>query len=242
VTPLVTILKQPLKSSAVKGLRPHRMEPFTFSWPSAVLRMKLDGTVSTLVHPIALNDCDKDQQDPLPNQGCEAWRWTDKVTVYAAATGCRRLIRIDPEAKTTIVLKSEPPWSPTGVAIHGNEIYVLEYSHANSEKHEDWQPRVGRLRRMEQPRPWRFFQKTGTTERTGNHARRVPCWSRTSLYRSAGVAFGIVVSNPPRPACLGRLLYFHSPLIEPRRFPRALQNGSRDFPRTLGAIVQHGLT
>ena len=107
--------------------------------------MKLAGTVSTLVHPIALSDCDKDQQDPIAEPGLRGLAVDRQGSVYAAATGCRRLIRIDPEAKTTIVLKSEPPWSPTGVAIHGNEIYVLEYSQANSEKHEDWQPRVRKI-------------------------------------------------------------------------------------------------
>jgi hypothetical protein len=42
-------------------------------------------------------------------------------------------------------LKADPPWSPTGVAIHGDDVYVLEYSNANSDQHEDWQPRVRKL-------------------------------------------------------------------------------------------------
>ena len=65
--------------------------------------------------------------------------------VFAAATGCRRVVKIGQDGKVTVVLRAEPPWAPTGVAIHGAEVYVLEYSHANSEKHEDWQPRVRKI-------------------------------------------------------------------------------------------------
>jgi sugar lactone lactonase YvrE len=67
-------------------------------------------------------------------------------TVYAAATGCRCVVKITPGGKVETVLKSERPWSPTGVAIHGADVYVLEYTNANG-KPAEWRPRVRKLGR-----------------------------------------------------------------------------------------------
>ena len=69
-------------------------------------------------------------------------------TVYAAATGCRCVVRVTPDGKVGVILKAERPWSPTGVAVHGNDIYVLEYtSNPNKDDHNEWSPRVRKLAR-----------------------------------------------------------------------------------------------
>jgi hypothetical protein len=44
-------------------------------------------------------------------------------------------------------LKAQRPWSPTGVAEHDGDIYVLEYTHATEPKAEGWFPRVRKLTR-----------------------------------------------------------------------------------------------
>jgi len=67
--------------------------------------------------------------------------------VYAAATGFRSVLKIKGPGKAETVLKAERPWSPTGVALQGDAIYVLEYPNADGDKHEDWVPRVRRLSR-----------------------------------------------------------------------------------------------
>ena len=68
-------------------------------------------------------------------------------TVYAAATGCHRVVRITRDGKVEVVLKAERPWSPTGVAVHGGDIYVLEYTNANGGAADGWTPRVRKLAR-----------------------------------------------------------------------------------------------
>jgi len=50
-----------------------------------------------------------------------------------------------PEGKVSTVLKAESPWSPCGVALHGEDLYVLEHINANSEADEDWPPRVRKV-------------------------------------------------------------------------------------------------
>jgi hypothetical protein len=118
--------------------------------PSAVLKIGQNGMVSTVVHPIELADCDKDFPDGNPDFPLPALRGlavdTDG-TVYAAAQGCHRVVRIAADGKATSILKAERPWSPTGVALRGGDVYVLEYTNANGGPADGWTPRVRKLGR-----------------------------------------------------------------------------------------------
>jgi hypothetical protein len=67
--------------------------------------------------------------------------------VYAAATGCRCVVKIKADGKVETVLKAQRPWFPTGVAAQGDAIYVLEYPSQIDEKREDWVPRVRKVSR-----------------------------------------------------------------------------------------------
>ena len=117
---------------------------------SAVLKIGPDGTSSTLVHPVVVADCDVDFPDGNPNLPLPALRGLavdPDGTVYAAATGCHRVVRITRDGQVEVVLKAERPWSPTGVAVHGGDVYVLEYTNANGGPAEGWTPRVRKLAR-----------------------------------------------------------------------------------------------
>jgi sugar lactone lactonase YvrE len=118
--------------------------------PSAVLKIGPDGTARTLVHPIAVADCDEDFPDGNPDFPLPALRGLavdPEGTVYAAATGCHRVLKIAQDGKVEAVLKAERPWSPTGVAVHGGDVYVLEYTSANAAAADGWTPRVRKLAR-----------------------------------------------------------------------------------------------
>ena len=117
---------------------------------SAVLKIGPDGTSSTLVHPVVVADCDVDFPDGNPNLPLPALRGLavdSDGTVYAAAVGCHRVVRITRDGKVEVVLKAERPWSPTGVALHGGDVYVLEYTNANGGPADGWTPRVRKLAR-----------------------------------------------------------------------------------------------
>ena len=47
-------------------------------------------------------------------------------TVYAADSGNRRLLKVTTQGKVEAIMRTEPPFVPNGVAISGNELYVLE--------------------------------------------------------------------------------------------------------------------
>jgi hypothetical protein len=56
-------------------------------------------------------------------------------------------VRVAPDGKVETVLKAERPWSPTGVAVSGADVYVLEYTNPNAGQDRGWQPRVRKVGR-----------------------------------------------------------------------------------------------
>jgi hypothetical protein len=71
----------------------------------------------------------------------------ERGTVYAAATSCHRTLKIATDGKVESILSAERPWSPTGVAVHGGDVYILEYTNANGGREKGWRPRVRKLGR-----------------------------------------------------------------------------------------------
>jgi hypothetical protein len=131
----------------IKGLARDDAGTIYATCPSAILKIKPEGTFTTMLHPVTVKDCDS---DPPPNSPAEYAPHLTGLTVgpkgviYAAATGCRRLLRISPRGEVDVVLKAEAPWSPTGVALQGEDVYVLENTNATAETH-TWQHRIRKL-------------------------------------------------------------------------------------------------
>jgi hypothetical protein len=97
-----------------------------------------------------VKDCDEDKADHKASSRLPLLRGLavdSDGTVHAAATSCHCTIKITPDGQVGMVLKAERPWSPTGVAIHGPDVYVLEFSNANGPATEGWRPRVRKLGR-----------------------------------------------------------------------------------------------
>jgi hypothetical protein len=118
--------------------------------PSAILKVKPDGTVTTLVRPTALNNLATDQPTGTPDDRKPSLRGLavdSRGTVYAAATGFGCVVKITADSKVKTVLRAEWPSSPTGVALHDEELYVLEYAHPDSNSHQEWLPRVRKVGR-----------------------------------------------------------------------------------------------
>jgi sugar lactone lactonase YvrE len=110
--------------------------------PSAVLRVKQDGMFTTIANPVVVKDCDEDLPDNNPSPYLRGLAVDGRGTIFAAATGCHCLVRVTPEGKVETALKAERPWSPTGVAVSGEDVYVLEYTNANAGPDRGWLPRV----------------------------------------------------------------------------------------------------
>jgi hypothetical protein len=134
----------------ITGLAPGPDGSLYIAQPNAVLKLKMDGTFTTLASSIELKDCDVDYPDHNPNRLLPSLRGLDvdeDGTVFAAGVGCHAVVKITPDGKKVeTILKAERPWSPTGVAVHGEDVYVLEYTNANGSPNEGWRPRVRKLR------------------------------------------------------------------------------------------------
>jgi len=66
-------------------------------------------------------------------------------TIYVAATGCGAVIKTTPTGQVSILPQVERPWSPTGVALFGGDVYVLEFQDAESDDRQAMLPRVRRI-------------------------------------------------------------------------------------------------
>jgi len=116
-----------------------------------IVKLRRDGSIAKTVYPVVVKDCDSDPADHNPANASSPFLrglGVDSLgDVYVAATSCHRVLKITPGSQVTSILKSERPWSPTGVAVSGEDIYVLEYTNANGPATEGWHPRVRKLAR-----------------------------------------------------------------------------------------------
>lgn len=117
-----------------------------YTEPSAIRRIASDGTLTTIASGIAVTDCTKPpgyaagSGPDLRGLGVA----TDG-TAFVAASGCGALLRIAPRGEVTTVLRTQSPWTPTGVAVAGGDVYVLEYFLTASDDRREWLPRVRRV-------------------------------------------------------------------------------------------------
>ena len=117
-----------------------------FSENAAVRRITRDGVVKTIARNVTVPDCQwvggaEDHLGPML-RGLDIDR---AGNVYVAASGCRALLKISPQGVVRAILRTEAPWSPTGVAVSGEVIYVLEYLHTNGGNRREWLPRVRKI-------------------------------------------------------------------------------------------------
>jgi hypothetical protein len=111
----------------------------------AIRKIDQKGEVTTFRDGIQAPDC----ADPLPDTPKLPYLRGLAVhpdgTIYAAASGCRAVIQIPAKGRIRTVLRAGAPWSPTGVAIAGREIYALEYLHTPGDDRTAWIPRVKKI-------------------------------------------------------------------------------------------------
>ena len=150
VTAFASSLPDLNEKQGIKGLAAGPDGCLYVACPSAVFKVKKDGTFSTLADPIHLEGCDVDYPDNNTNNFLPSLRGLtvdEQGNVFAAGTACHCVIKISPAGKIEPILKAERPWSPTGVALHDGAVYVLEYTHATEESAKVWLPRVRKIGR-----------------------------------------------------------------------------------------------
>jgi hypothetical protein len=116
-----------------------------FTENRAIRRVSPSGEVSTVVSRVALRTCPRipgnEPDDPL----LRGLAVDSTGTVFVAASGCGSVLKVTPGGEVSTVLHLRGPWSPTAVALHDGDLYVLEYLHTAVEDRRQWVPRVRKI-------------------------------------------------------------------------------------------------
>jgi sugar lactone lactonase YvrE len=142
--------EQTERLGGIKGLAFGPDDSLYVACPSAVLKVATNGTVSTVVHPITVQDCDREFPPNTPEHHSPYLRGLGvdaRGTIFAAATGCRAVVKITSDGQVSVILRAAAPWSPTGIAVRGEEVYVLEFQQPNVARPVEWVPRVRKVAR-----------------------------------------------------------------------------------------------
>lgn len=113
---------------------------------SAVRKIRPNGDMSTVVGGIRIAECStRPVPESPPGPYLRGLAVDSSGAIYVAASGCRCLVRITPDGRTKTLLTAQEPWSPTGVAVLENVVYVLEYTHTPGDNRREWLPRVRKI-------------------------------------------------------------------------------------------------
>ena len=111
---------------------------------AAIGRITARGAVSTVATVPALANGPK-----IPGNDVHPYLRGLKVDakgiVYVADAGDARVLKITPDGKLFTILQLESPWAPTDVAVFGDIVYVLEFSHTAGDDRTEWMPRVRKV-------------------------------------------------------------------------------------------------
>jgi len=117
-----------------------------FTENDAVRRIDGGGKVSTLADRVSASRCasvkgiERESLPLLRGLAVDA-----SGTIYVAATGCGSVLKITSAGAVSTVFQGDGEWSPTGIALSGTDVYVLEFLGAGSDDRPSMVPRVRRI-------------------------------------------------------------------------------------------------
>ena len=110
---------------------------------NAIRRINKEGRISTVVENVAVAGCTSFPGVDRPFlQGLAVGAGG---TIYVAATGCGSVLKVTPAGRVTTLPQLSDRWAPTGVVLFGNDLYVLEFQHPESDSRREMFPRVRKI-------------------------------------------------------------------------------------------------
>ena len=110
---------------------------------NAIYRVSKQGRISTVARNISLATCGSvPGMGPADHPLLRGLAIDSGGTAYVAATGCGSVLRVTPDGRVSILFQNEGLWSPTGIALFGNDVYVLEFLGAASDNRREMVPRI----------------------------------------------------------------------------------------------------
>jgi len=119
---------------------------FYYTENNAVRRISARGEVATIATVTALTN-----GPAIPGSESRPYLRGLKVdsngVVYVADAAYARVLKITPDGRVTTILQLESPWAPTDVAVFGDIVYVLEFTHDAGDDRTTWMPRIRKVTR-----------------------------------------------------------------------------------------------
>jgi sugar lactone lactonase YvrE len=115
-----------------------------YSEDSAIRRITAEGQISIVARVHALR---RGPSIPGTNQHpyLRGLAVDARGVMYVADNGDARVLKITPEGEMTTLVQLKSPWSPTGVALFGRDVYVMEFLHTAGDDRAAWLPRVRKI-------------------------------------------------------------------------------------------------
>jgi len=125
--------------SWINGLAAAHDGSFYYTEDGAIRRVSREGAVSTVAGRIPTTNC-RTANAMLQGLAVDA-----AGTVYVADTGCGRVLKVAASGGVTIMPQVERPWVPTGVALSGSDLYVLEFENPDTDDRRVMIPRIRKI-------------------------------------------------------------------------------------------------
>lgn len=110
---------------------------------NAIRRISNEGRISTVAENLTLAGCASFPGIDRPFlQGLAV---DAAGTIYVAATGCGSVLKVTPAGRVTTLPQLSDRWAPTGVVLSGNDLYVLEFQHPESDTRREMLPRIRKI-------------------------------------------------------------------------------------------------
>lgn len=117
-----------------------------YSEDRAIRKISPNGDLTTMADTLTLPECNSvPGVEAELGVYCRGLDVDAEGNVYVAATGCGAVLKITKNKNVTTLLRASSPWSPTSVAVFGNDLYVLEYLHTSGHNRREWVPRVRKV-------------------------------------------------------------------------------------------------
>lgn len=129
----------------INGIAPGPGGSLYYTEDRAVRKIDRRGRVSNVAVDIAVPGCASIPGITSEGPYLRGLAMVADGNVYVAASGCAAVLRVDPKGRVTPILRASPPWSPTAIATHARDVYVLEYLHTASDDRREWLPRVRKI-------------------------------------------------------------------------------------------------
>ena len=117
-----------------------------FTENDAVRRIDSGGRVSTVADHVSAPRCasvkgiERESLPLLRGLAVDA-----NGTIYVAATGCGSVLKVTSAGAVSALFQGDGEWSPTGVALSGTDVYVLEFLGAGSDDRPAMIPRIRKI-------------------------------------------------------------------------------------------------